>query len=95
MTKQNKTFYQKAKSWAARHKLHGHSAFSRYVMMTFVDRLNQVSDEFIFKGSNLLWIYIKTPRSTPDIGKPYYQIKTNLNTIALYSASHPSTNSLE
>jgi len=36
-------------------------------MMTFVDRLNQVSDEFIFKGGNLLWVYIKTSRPTVDV----------------------------
>jgi hypothetical protein len=61
MDKKTKTFYQRAKSWAAKEKLTGASAFSRFVMMTFVDHLNQVTDEFVFKGGNLLWVYIRTP----------------------------------
>jgi hypothetical protein len=36
-------------------------------MMTFVERLNAVSQDFVFKGGNLLWVYIKTPRSTVDL----------------------------
>jgi len=67
MLKREKTFYQKAKSWAAKQKLFGQSAFSRFVMMTFVDRLNVVTDEFVFKGGNLLWVYIRTPRATIDV----------------------------
>lgn len=67
MHKKHKTFYQRAKSWAATQKLIGHSAFSRFVMMTFVDRLNQITDEFVFKGGNLLWVYIRTPRATIDL----------------------------
>ena len=67
MLKKNKTFYQRAKSWAATQKLIGHSSFSRFVMMTFVGRLNQITDEFVFKGGNLLWVYIKTPRATIDL----------------------------
>ena len=67
MDKKTKTFYQRAKSWAAKEKLTGASAFSRFVMMTFVDHLNQVTDEFVFKGGNLLWVYIRTPRATVDL----------------------------
>ena len=67
MSRKLETFYQKARSWAAKQNLHGASAFSRFVMMTFVDRLNHVSDEFIFKGGNLLWVYIKTSRPTVDV----------------------------
>jgi hypothetical protein len=36
-------------------------------MMTFVENLNAISDDFVFKGGNLLWLYIKTPRATVDI----------------------------
>lgn len=36
-------------------------------MLTFVQELNKVTDEFVFKGGNLLWLYIKTPRPTVDI----------------------------
>lgn len=47
--------------------LHGPHAFLRFVMLVFVERLNQTSDEFIFKGGNLLWVCIKTPRATLDV----------------------------
>jgi hypothetical protein len=36
-------------------------------MFTFVEKINQVSDDFIFKGGNLLWVYIHTPRATVDL----------------------------
>jgi predicted nucleotidyltransferase component of viral defense system len=36
-------------------------------MLTFVERLNRVSNEFVFKGGNLLWMYINTPRVTVDL----------------------------
>jgi predicted nucleotidyltransferase component of viral defense system len=61
-----KSFMAKAKSWIGKNKLHGPHAFLRFVMLVFVQRLNEGTDEFIFKGGNLLWLYIKTPRSTVD-----------------------------
>ena len=61
-----KSFMAMAKSWIIKNKLHGPHAFLRFVMLVFVQRLNEGSDEFIFKGGNLLWLYIKTPRSTID-----------------------------
>ncbi|MCX6132101.1 MAG: nucleotidyl transferase AbiEii/AbiGii toxin family protein [Proteobacteria bacterium] len=61
-----KLFMAKAKSWIIKNKLHGPHAFLRFVMLVFVQRLNEASDEFIFKGGNLLWLYIQTPRSTID-----------------------------
>lgn len=67
MNRKTTTFYQRAKSWAVKQELAGTSAFSRFVMMTFVDHLNQVTDEFVFKGGNLLWVYIRTPRATVDL----------------------------
>jgi hypothetical protein len=36
-------------------------------MLAYVQRLNEVTDEFVFKGGNLLWLYIKTPRATVDV----------------------------
>lgn len=60
-------FIAKARAWTRKNDLHGPHAFLRFVMMTFVEQLNSASDEFIFKGGNLLWLYIKTPRSTIDI----------------------------
>ena len=67
MPKEPKSFHARARAWTTKNKLHGTSAFSRFVMMAFVERLNQTSDEFIFKGGNLLWLYIKTPRATVDV----------------------------
>jgi hypothetical protein len=67
MAKSPMTFIAKARSWTKRRGLHGPGAFLRFVMMTFVERLNQVSDDFVFKGGNLLWLYIKTPRATVDL----------------------------
>jgi hypothetical protein len=56
-----------AKSWATKNKLFGTQAFLRYVIFRFVECLNQHSDQFTFKGGNLLWVYIRTPRGTIDL----------------------------
>lgn len=64
---ESKSLMARARAWSKKNNLHGPHAFLRFVMMTFVERLNSVSDEFIFKGGNLLWLYIKTPRSTVDV----------------------------
>ncbi len=62
-----KSILAQARSWATRNKLFGTHAFLRYVMFRFLEDINRVSDEFIFKGGNLLWIYIQTPRATVDL----------------------------
>ena len=69
MTKDKKTksVLSQARSWATQNRLFGTQAFLRYVMFTFVENINQVSDDFIFKGGNLLWVYIQTPRATVDL----------------------------
>ncbi len=46
---------------------HGKQAFARYMMLKFLDGLENTSDEFVFKGENLLWHYIRTPRETTDL----------------------------
>lgn len=61
------TFAAKAKKWATEKDTHGVQAFSRYVMFTFVECLAETSNDFIFKGGNLLWLYIRTPRHTIDL----------------------------
>jgi hypothetical protein len=61
------TFLAKARSWASKRGLFGPQAFLKYVILSFVECLNESTDEFIFKGGNLLWIYIKTPRQTVDL----------------------------
>ena len=60
-------FIAEARKWARENKLHGPQAFLRYVIFTYVELLNTVSQDFIFKGGNLLWVYIKTPRATIDL----------------------------
>jgi len=60
-------FLATARSWISKNQLHGPHAFLRFVMLAYVQRLNEVTDEFVFKGGNLLWLYIKTPRSTIDV----------------------------
>jgi len=62
-----KTFLGKARSWASRRGLFGPQVFLRYVMLTYLDSLSQVSSDFVFKGGNLLWLYIGTPRATVDL----------------------------
>ena len=61
------TFGARAKSWAAKQGLHGPQAFFRFVIFTYLDCLSKESDEFIFKGGNLLWLYTHTPRQTVDL----------------------------
>ena len=67
MAKRSETIIGKARSWSKKQGLYGPGAFLRFIMMNFVERLNQVSEDLVFKGGNLLWIYIKTPRSTVDL----------------------------
>ena len=67
MPKAPTSFHARARAWTTKNQLHGPSAFPRFVMLAFVERLNQTSDEFVFKGGNLLWLYIKTPRATVDV----------------------------
>lgn len=56
-----------ARSWATKHGLFGPQAFLRYIILTYLESLNDVSRDFVFKGGNLLWTYIRTPRSTVDL----------------------------
>lgn len=65
--KQENLFLRKARSWATKRKLFGPQAFLKFVILNFVECLNEVTNEFIFKGGNLLWIYIQTPRQTIDL----------------------------
>ena len=56
-----------ARKWATKNKLVGPQAFLRYVMFHFVEELSKTSNDFVFKGGNLLWVYIATPRATIDL----------------------------
>ena len=62
-----KTFFQKAKTWLVKNNLFGSLAFNKYVIYTFIEALQSINDNFVFKGGNLLWHYIKTPRDTIDL----------------------------
>ncbi len=54
--------------WKKETAEHGPRAMTRFVLMQFVEGLQSVApDRYIFKGGNLLWHYIKTPRSTVDV----------------------------
>ncbi len=54
--------------WKTETGEHGPRGMTRFVIMQFVEGLQSVApDRYIFKGGNLLWHYIKTPRSTVDV----------------------------
>lgn len=61
------SFLARAKKWAEAYNLKGPQGFLRFVMFHFVEKLSIVSDDFVFKGGNLLWVYINTPRTTIDL----------------------------
>jgi len=67
MTEKPTSFLKRARQWAKTNDLTGSQAFLRYVIFTFVEAINSVSSDFVFKGGNLLWLYIKTPRATVDL----------------------------
>jgi hypothetical protein len=60
-------FIVKARKFIKEHKLKGPSGFLKFVILNYVEAINMVSDEFIFKGGNLIWFYINTPRGTIDL----------------------------
>lgn len=68
--------------WKAQNDQHGRKAFSRFIMLKFLDGLQDTSKDFVFKGGNLLWHYIKTPRETTDLDlatinlKSHFEVKT-------------------
>lgn len=64
-------------SWKKENDQHGKQAFPRFVMLNFLRGLESVSDEFIFKGGNLLWHYIKTPRATIDLDLSTITLKSH------------------
>ena len=63
----DKSLSREFDDWKKENKQHGRQAFSRFIMLKFLDAISNLSDEFIFKGGNLLWHYIKTPRQTIDL----------------------------
>ena len=63
----NKRFIVRARKFIKDHKLKPPDGFLKYVIFNYVEAINKVSDKFVFKGGNLLWIYINTPRATVDL----------------------------
>lgn len=61
------SFVKEYKAWAKLNNQHGKFAMSRFVMLKYLEAVQSVSDDFVFKGGNLLWHYIKTPRATVDL----------------------------
>ncbi|NBO39584.1 hypothetical protein EBU99_13480, partial [bacterium] len=66
-TNKKKSTLAIARNWATKRGLFGAQAFLKYVILSFAENLNRVSDEVVFKGGNLLWVYIGTPRATTDL----------------------------
>ena len=64
-------------NWKKINNLYGRQAFSRFIMLKFLDGLQQTSNDFVFKGGNLLWHYIKTPRETIDLDLSTINLKSH------------------
>lgn len=63
--------------WKLENGQHGKQAFSRFIMLKFLDALMETSNDFVFKGGNLLWHYIQTPRETVDLDLATLTIKSH------------------
>jgi hypothetical protein len=48
-------------------------------MLKFLDGLQDTSKDFVFKGGNLLWHYIKTPRETIDLDLVTISLKSHVD----------------
>ncbi|MFH1728691.1 MAG: nucleotidyl transferase AbiEii/AbiGii toxin family protein [Pseudomonadota bacterium] len=62
-----KRFVIRARNFIKQNGLKGPSGFLKYVILTYIKSINKVSEDFIFKGGNLIWYYIRTPRATVDL----------------------------
>ena len=90
-TKGPKPFLSRARAWGSARGLFGPQAFLRYVMLTYLEALNQVSRDFIFKGGNLLWVYIGTPRATTDLDLATVRIRTHEDVESILEKACTST----
>nr|BFD64819.1 hypothetical protein BdHM001_35000 [Bdellovibrio sp. HM001] len=61
------SFSKRYEQWKRDTGSHGNMAKNRYVMLLFLEALNEQSQDFVFKGGNLLWHYIKSERPTTDL----------------------------
>ncbi len=83
----DKSLKSKFDKWKKENKQHGRQAFSRFIMLKFLDGLQEISEEFVFKGGNLLWHYIKTPRETIDLDLATINIHSHLEVKQLIEKS--------
>ena len=77
-TNKKKSTLAQARSWATKRGLFGAQVFLKYVILSFAENLNRVSDEVVFKGGNLLWVYIDTPRATTDLDLATLNINSHM-----------------
>lgn len=83
------SFRKEFDKWKKDNNQHGARAYSRFVMLRFTSELASLNSHYVFKGGNLLWLYINTPRSTVDIDfasklKPSReQIETDLSIVSI------------
>ncbi|MGB0454856.1 MAG: nucleotidyl transferase AbiEii/AbiGii toxin family protein, partial [Bacteriovoracaceae bacterium] len=61
------SFEEKFLRWRKKEGLKGPEAIDRFAFFSFIEAIKEVSDDFVLKGGNLLWIYTKTPRETVDL----------------------------
>lgn len=73
--------------WKTQNNQYGGQAFSRFIMLKFLEGLQLTSSDFVFKGGNLLWHYIKTPRQTTDLDLITLNLKSHLEVERLIKES--------
>lgn len=83
----NKSLKAEFANWKKNTDQHGRQAFARFVMLKFLDGLQETSTEFVFKGGNLLWHYIHTPRETIDLDLATLNLKSHLEVKRLIESS--------
>jgi hypothetical protein len=77
MLMSSKSLKSKFDNWKKENDQYGKQAFPRFIMLNFLRGLENVSDEFVFKGGNLLWHYIQTPRATVDLDLSTITLKSH------------------
>lgn len=50
-----------------KYKLDSKVAHLKYFLLVFARCLNEISKDYVFKGGNIIWYYINTPRRTIDL----------------------------
>jgi hypothetical protein len=74
--KNNKTYKHKILKFKEKYKLDSKTAHLKYFLLVFARHLNEVSKDYVFKGGNVIWYYINTPRRTVDLDAITLSLKT-------------------